>query len=657
MKALFDEGNDYLDSFCPFALRVIPKDTSWTAFAIQDELRKVFDLKMPIHVLSIILKRTEKKKYVEKLKDTYKLTDYGCEYVSKMETDKEVERRLNKLWLSIQDYCAGKKVTLTNQQIRNLLTYFINRNIDYFSQYINPATKPQQTPKVNDSNERHLLEYFEVADKQEPDNYKTLEDLVMGSIISTLLHTQTAEDLENLENTQFASCTLFLDTNFVFSIMGLHSEEFNEAARELYDMLKKHKFSLKIFSFTTEEISRVINAYCTEGYRYPTGLRVYTIHSSLRRKGWKETDAREFVMYLEKNLQEKGIAVEWVKNSALEDYKAAEEARKGIRRFKPEQPIPNQNHDLMAIEEIKERRGRPITRLEDSKDLFLTSDARLSKFNFETYHKKTRTISEVMLDRLLANILWLKNPSTELSLKAIIASHSRDLFVKRNVWNKFYEVLQNLKQTGKTTEDKIATLFLNNYIEDCLLSIDNPDDITPELGLDLIEKAKKKQEADFGKLEQEIDKLQKLGDEKEEELAIKKAELERSKEELKKEKEFAQTLIQNAAETARAETNKEWLQKVKKIKTEIGNKAERTASLISNVIRASAILVYLSVLTYAYFSGVPLTVLSFIISAVGFGGLFGIWKVAGRARPLLFNYVYKRMLSTSKLKKLDSVEE
>ena len=652
MKALFDEGNDYLDSFWPFAVRVIPKDASWTTIAIQDELRKTFDLRMPIHVLSVILRRIEKKNYILKQDDMYKLTESGYEYVSKMETNKEVERRLNKLCVSIQDYFAKKSVNLTNKQIRDMLTYFINKNIEYFSQYINPTIEARSNPQIADSNERYLLEYFEVADKQEPDNFKTLEGMVMGSVLSVLLCVQTAEDLQHLEHSKFSPCDIFLDTNYVFSVMGLHAEEFNEAAIELYDLLREHKFNLRVFGFTVEEISRVINAYCSEGYRYPTSIRVYSLHSSLRRKGWKETDAREFVMYLEKNLQERGISVEWVKDATLGNYKATDEVRKSIKRYKPEQATPNQNHDLMAIEKIRDMRERTVTRLEDSKALFLTSDARLSRFNFETHHKKSGTIGEVVLDRLLTNILWLNNPSTRLSLKAIIASHSRDLFIKRNVWNKFYEVLQNLKETGKTTEDKIATLFLHNYVEDCLLSVESTEVITSDFVLDQIEKAQKQKETDFHNLEQEIEKLQKLGQEKAAELESKKRELEKSKEELRKEKDFAKTLVQTAAETARADANRKWLQRVESIKSETRRKSEKTASLVSNVLKASALIIYISVLTWAYLSNIPLSVLSFVLSAVGFGGLIGIWKAAGRAQPWLFKRIYNRRLNALELKRL-----
>jgi tellurite resistance protein len=225
------------------------------------------------------------------------------------------------------------------------------------------------------------------------------------------------------------------------------------------------------------------------------------------------------------------------------------------------------------------------------------------------------------------------------------------------VWNKFYEVLQNLKETGKTTEDKIATLFLHNYVEECLLSVESTDVITQGFVLDHIEKAEKQKENDFHNLEQEIEKLQKLGKEKDAELESKKGELEKSKEELRKEKDFAQTLVQTAADKAREDANKEWLKKIESVKAAILKKSESKASLVSNVLRASAVVIYISVLAYAYLSGVPLSVLSFILSAIGFGGLLGIWKVTGKARPWLFSHIYNRMLSTSDLKNLESTQK
>lgn len=433
MKSLFDEGNDYLDSFWPFAIRVIPYDTFCSLNTIQNNLTKQLNLDVPIHVLIAILARAEKRNFVSKTNESYRLTQSGKEYVSNLETNKDVERRLTKLCLSIQTFCSNKGVSLDEKQIKDMLTLFINKNIEYFAQYFNPTTSEKTSPTLQASNvnERCLLEYFEIIDKQDPENFKILEDVVMGSILFILLSAQTPEQLGTVGQ-KFSACTAYLDTNFVFSVLGLHAKEFRDPAIELYNMLVSNSFQLRIFGFTYEEISIVLNCYSNESDRYPSTLKIDTLYSALKRNQWSQTDVREFIINLEKHLAEKGITIEWV-TEKVEDYSISEETRSAIKRYKPEQSIFHQNHDLLAIDKIRQIREHSYTKLEDSKAFFLTSDTRLSKFNFDYSHKKTGTIAEVINDRLLTNILWLKNPKTRISLKSIIAAHSRELFINHHI--------------------------------------------------------------------------------------------------------------------------------------------------------------------------------------------------------------------------------
>jgi hypothetical protein len=657
MKSLYDEGSDYLDSFWPLAIRVIPHDNFYSLTSVRKKLNEQLNLELPIHVLSAILAKAEKKNFILKTEDSYRLTPSGNEYVSKLETNKDVERRLNKLCLSIQAFCIAKDVALTEKQIRDMLTLFINKNLDYFAHYINPTVSEQVSPTLpSDSvNERCLLDYFEIIDKQDPDNFKTLEDMVMGSVLFVLLNAQTPEQLENVGQ-KFNACIAYLDTNFVFSVLGLHAKEFREPAIELYDMLVKNGIQLRIFGFTCEEISIVLNCFSQESDRYPSNLKIDTLYSALKRNQWSQTDVREFIINLEKHLAEKRITVEWVKDTNVKDYSVSEETRNTIKRYKPEQSIFHQNHDLLAIDKIRQIREHPYTKLEDSKAFFLTSDVRLSKFNFDYSHKKTGTITEVIHDRLLTNILWLKNPNTKLSLKSIIAAHSRELFINHHVWNRFYETLKKLKKSGQATDDQIATLFYRNYIEETLLTI-NPDTITAEFVLEEIEKAQKQKESDFASLRSNLEALKKLGAEKEEEIKSKKEELEKSREELTKEKEFAKKLVQTTAdkakEEAKQEANKEWLKKIESAKGEIRLKAEKRAKLISTLIKVIAIITYLMILVVViYVYNVPLSIVNLILSASGFGGLIGIWALAGKAKDILYRKIYHQMLDSSKLEEL-----
>lgn len=61
MKALYDEGQDYLDSFWPFAVMAIPSKTSVDINYIQGKLKERYNLIVPLHVIEVILSRAERK--------------------------------------------------------------------------------------------------------------------------------------------------------------------------------------------------------------------------------------------------------------------------------------------------------------------------------------------------------------------------------------------------------------------------------------------------------------------------------------------------------------------------------------------------------------------------------------------------------------------
>jgi hypothetical protein len=662
MKALYDEGQDYLDSFWPFAVTAIPSRTSVDISFVQRKIKEKYNLEMPLHVIAVILARAERKNYVRK--ETfkpikYKLTGAGYNYAVKLENDREVERRTTALLESITKFFKQKNAILNSDQIGELLLYFIHKNIDFLVECINPSISPKTVPPpVLHDHDRLLLEYIQTADNQEPENYKMLENMIMGSIISALLYVEEPEDITKIRQTKFGHCQVFLDTNFVFSVLGLDLEEFNEPAKELFSLLKRNNFELKVFSFTVDEMATVLNSYSRESYRYPTSIKVNSLYSALKNKGWSKTDAREFIINIEQNLRQQGIRIEWIKGINLKSYSVDGALRNGLRKYKPDQNPFGQNHDLASIAIIREMRGKSIRKLEDSKAFFLTSDVKLSRFNLETEHKRTGTICETILDRLFTNILWLKNPNAKPPLKSIIAAHSRDLFVNRRIWEKFYGVLQELKKSGKANDEGISTLFWHSYVEDALKSIEETDSdkITPQFVLEEIEKAGKQKEEDFEKTRKEIEKIEKLGKEKEKDFEKKKKELEETMREMEtkfktREREFLENLESVATEKSR--TEREWLEKIQRMKERIRTGAESQANLWTNVLRVSIILTYLALVGLAIFHfNIQIQWLSFLFSVViGLGGISGIWKFVARVRPRLLSHIYNKQMREAELDK------
>lgn len=645
IRALYDEGQDYIDSFWPFVVEIIQSNQSVTKKLIQTKLKKIFNLEVPLHVLSVILARAEKRGYIQHQRAEpmnviqYSLTKAGLGYSTKLETRKEVDRRVYALLEDMKKFFKEKGLSLSYSKIQMLLLYFLKKNIDILIERINPsANLTKLDPRKFKDSDRYLVEYIESAEKQKPDNYRTLEDMVFGSITSALLCVDDPEEIIKIRTTKFKQCQVFLDTNFVFSMLSLHTRVFNEPAKELLALLKKYGFNLKVFSFTVDEICRVINSYHKENYRYPTNIRVNTLYSELKIKGWSKTDAKEFIINIEQILQQHGITIEWMNAVNLDKYSPEEGLEDAIKRYKPDQGVFHRNHDLLAIIRIQELRGKTTRRIEDSKAFFLTSDFKLNKFNFiENGHKQNGTICETVLDRLLTNILWLKNPDTRPPLKSIIAAHSRDLFVNRRVWNRFYQVLQELKRQGKIEDDDISTLFWHSYAEDALSSFEETetDKITPQFVLKEIEKAEKLRAEATEKKIRAIEKA------KEEEMEMKLK---------KKEQEFSESLKRSISE---AETRKEreWLGKIQRIKASLRESSRAEAVSRSIIYTFLLALATITVIVVAFFM-IPIEILNLIIAVVGGGGLLGLLPLRSKIRNWLSERTYRQKLEEAKLEKI-----
>lgn len=628
IKSLYEQGEDYVDSFWPFAIKVFPTDRSVDSHFIQQNLKQRFDLEIPLHALTIVLGRAKDRGHIEREERQYKLTSKGLTYLDAFEADKDVERRINALLEDMRKFFETHGIQLTTQQVHETLMSFLQLNIQPLIQFLSPSHASIPAIKRREARDAYLLEYVETVEESKPEHWKTFQDMVLGSIISVVLNAERVAEISEAPMRGFKNCEVFLDANFVFSILDLHSPEFNEPAKELYDLLKTHAFRLKVFSFTVDEICRVINGYSTQAYRYPIGIRVDSLYSTLKVKGWTKPRAREFITNIDDTLSNKGIQIEWIKDITLEKYEAPDEQiREIIRKYKPLQDSFHQSHDLAAIQKIREMRMRPVRKIEDISTLFLTSDSRLSAFDFvEMKHKENGTVCEVILDRLLTSLLWLKYPKSGLSLKAIIGAHSRDLFVKRRIWDKFYDVLTELRQKGQVTDERISTLFYHNYVEYVLKPLDenNVDEVTPEFVLETIEEAARlpEQEVQRQIVEKEKEFLQRLNEE-------------RTKSQQEKE----------AAERS-------WLERLQQVKTNIRMEAERSAGFYSRMC-SGAVCMSLVAFVYGIYSQIGWAALSLVSFILGGTGVVGIWIKLNNYLEMRFsNRIYSKR-ATNILKGLE----
>lgn len=472
IRCLYNEGEDYIDSFWPLIVTVLPNEKkALTLQHIQAEIGKKYNLLVPIHSLQVIAKRATDKGYIERKSKKFLLTDEGISYVSNLETEREAQRRINELLDEGQKYIsANHKINFSREQIQNFLEKFIKENIDLFEPLLNPLNNNVEIEsKFSRNDEAALIEYFRYIESSKPTIFTTFKDIVFGSIISTIVYSNRINEAQN----KFETIKIFFDTNFLLNLFGFGFEDEKQPAQELFKLLKLNKnFDFRIFDFTIEEITNVLKNYGKEINYYFDEIKINSLYSSMKAQGWTPAGVKEFIVNIEKKLW--GLNIEIFPSSI--DLKKFEpekiERRSAINNYKPDQGEKEQNHDLAAIQCINKIRQGHFKKIESCQAMFLTSDLKLAKFNYiEDNHKNKETICEVIPDRLLTNLLWLKNPSTDSDahLSSIISMHSRQLYVDKKVWKSFYKNLTFLREKGDINDFDVSILIYDKVIHKILV--------------------------------------------------------------------------------------------------------------------------------------------------------------------------------------------
>ena len=249
------------------------------------------------------------------------------------------------------------------------------------------------------------------------------------------------------------------------------------------------------------------------------------------------------------------------------------------------------------------------------------------------HHKQYGTICEVVPDRLMANILWLKNPDIDIPLEAIIATHSRDLFIDQKIWERFYKVLYNLRQQGKTDDIRISNLFYHKNIEYTLREFDESEinRITEDFVLDTLEEAAKLPEEEL------------------------KTEIARKEQEL-------MMLLKNEVKKTEIEKDEEWLCRFQKIRSNVRKNAERNASIIVWIIRSLCALLFLiptlALLIQGKFSVLLKASAITSLAVIGVGIIIGsvpkIWK---KLKEIITERIYHRRINKWEINHIESVDE
>lgn len=655
-KTFFDKGRDYIDSFLPFVLRVLKEDAGLSKEDILGGLESSFKIKMPYHVLDTILDRLVNMKYVRVRNKHYTIRKIGVEYRDEIDDERYIEAKINALMEDI--YQETKETYEINnvKEIRDIIFGVIRNNLHDVVDIINPSMELEHD-KIELHKELDLVHFYSIlAEEKKPDHYKTFREMVFGSLISLILYTRGSLDLQTLSTKKMSDVVLYLDTNYIIFLLELESKEFTQPAVELYNLISLNDIQLKVFEFTVNELARVFSGYGKKLGRYPENVEIGHLYSHLKRAGWTKSSVREFIINIDSILKEKNIQIDSEHSVNPLTYRVKNPVFiEKIIKYKPDLSKSGIIHDLISIDIIEELRKKPKRRFENTKHFFLTSDLKLNEFNYvEMRHKENGTIGEVISDRALTNLLWLKNPQSMPSLSSIIATHAKEVLIKPSIWEAFYNNLSKLKEDGTVSDDDITMLFYDNNMEDMLKTYNESDvgEINEEFILENIEKARDvetilKHELTTSISKEYDEKIKEVEKGHEEILRKQKTELEKSKID-----EIGKIKYSN---------NEEWLVFYKDLKERTKNTSEKESNLYSLILSGFITVLYVFILFTAWNYCTLNNILEnykFIISVLGLGGITGIFtRVRKELKQVIQGRLFNEKMNELNISELEKVKK
>lgn len=607
IKSVYERGKDYIDVFVPFLLISFPDDKQECEIhTLSENIKNKVGLEIPEHTLNTIIVRATRSGYLTRKERKCIITQKGYEKRSQINSDRsEEERKINALIEDIINFIENEyDVILATNRVLEILNSFIRKYQLPLLNFFNPRVSEElKSSSIKD--EFYLIEYLKLCKKQKPTEFNLLEKIFYGALISTLVNGKDVSEIKK----KFRKLQIFLDTNFMFSVLGLHYPHICKPAKELFDLLKSYEFQIKVFDFTIDEMVRVLQGYTKESYKYFPNIKVDSIYSNLKSKGWTREDCIQFITGIEQKIYELGIQVEYTQVDLKKWEIPNHNEYLRISQFKPDQNPFGQKHDICAIEKIREIRKHTKREIEKCSAIFLTSDLRLARFDFlELGHKENLTVSEVVSDRFLTTLLWLKNSKMvgKLPLEMILSTQS-ELLVDRRVWDRFYDNFIKLKKDRRISGEDISSLIYYHEVELDLSLISEPEEITEEFVVKEIEKNKRKMEESI---------KQKIAEE------IKQVEEKYTEEMAKKDREY--------------------LEKLKNIKSNLKHKADNKAKKCSNLIWLIPIVLFCIGIIFIKSGTLPETIITFIAFIIS---SFGIKADIFKLKKKIYDYCFNRTCS------------
>ncbi len=506
LTAIWDNSHkDNIELVIPFVSNIIfnkfkVNDLIDEEYIIRQLKEKFCFNKFPHAVLKIVLNRMKRRNILKldnkKFILTKDLKDEAKEFedrlnIAKLETSKVISAITKYLKKELNGDIVESDAEIYFGNFISSYGYNAYENINFV----------KKIERKSDVTNYLIGEFICRENEKNSDIFKLILRIIEGYMIANAIYLQ----IENDNKASLRKLNCYLDAAFILRVLGYKSDEENESAKELYDLLVKYGATINCFNHTFIEVRNIL-------YYYKINInknKEMTLEYFDKEK-YSEGQVDLIISSLEDIFKDKRINIvdtpDFTKDRYKDviDVKTLEEKltahKEKHNQYINPNSITNDVNSVCAINML--RRGKKITKIENCTHIFVTTYQYLKSASREIMPELFDTDIGLVIDDLdLTTILWFKDfennadlPKLRLVENALAATNASD-----EIMCKAAKIFESIKKDGSIRNlENVSNCLTKNYLKSSgfVDSIKNDSElVTKESLLDFLTKRDKEIES------------------------------------------------------------------------------------------------------------------------------------------------------------------
>ena len=445
---------------------------------------------IPKAVIEKIFNRM-KKTVIRNDKRYYLIKDLSEEVKKFDENKSQIQDESDKVVDNLTEYLKASNKNfnkITIEETKKLLYMFFEKN--GFTTIENLEKLKNIGEYKTDQTNYYIAKFILDENENNTRVFNSIYKIVCGFMLANTIYIQ----VENDNKASLKNLNCYLDTPIILNLLELKTDEQNSSAKLLVELLEKKQAKIKCFEHNYKEVYSIIYAYKENIGKYKDKTL-----EGLDKKNYTYSDVERLLDNLKSLLKKKHVEVEEKPNyeeySTIIDEQGLEDYLKEKYKDKIEKKEKVLGPDIDSISAISRlRKGKYVTKLEESKAVFVTNNYDLIKYsNLFLNKKEFGEISYSISDIELTTILWLKTFKTNPDLPKfkLIENARLALEPSNQIMERFKDVIEKMKEEELINDiDVLENLKTNLYYKAELMEKieGDGDNITNEVVRGIIDK-------------------------------------------------------------------------------------------------------------------------------------------------------------------------